>query len=96
VDVYEVTGAGLLSVEVKLRVAHPLLQYEEDAMCHLNVRFLGVEHSARTHGVLGQTFRTGREQRAMDYTALSMLLGKDVRGRQRCWQRVPGRQEGGL
>lgn len=78
VDVYQVDIAGLLSVEVKLRPAHPLLQTKDDAMTHINVRFLHVEHSPETHGVLGQTFRTGREQRAMDYTALSQLIGRDV------------------
>jgi len=78
VDVYQIDIEGLLSVEVKLRPAHPLLQTPNDAMTHINVRFLYVEHSASTHGVLGQTFRSGREKRAMDYTALSRLLGRDV------------------
>lgn len=65
-------------MEIKLRVAHPLLQTAEDAMTHINVRFVYLEHTAMTHGVLGQTFRAGRERRAMDYTALSRLMGADI------------------
>lgn len=78
VDVYQVEIKNLLSVEVKLRPAHPLLQTKDDVMTHINVQFMHVEHSVATHGVLGQTFRSGREKRAIDYTALSRLIGRDV------------------
>lgn len=78
VDVYTLTVPGVATIEIKLRIAHPLLQTPDDAMTHINVRFLNLEHTEKTHGVLGQTFRPGREKRSVEYSALSQLLRRDI------------------
>ncbi|CAI5987995.1 unnamed protein product [Closterium sp. NIES-64] len=77
-DVYRVTIAGLLDMEIKLRVAHPLLQTSDDAEAHINVAFDGVEATEQVHGIIGQTYREGREKRAMDYNTLAHALGHPV------------------
>ncbi|CAI5487612.1 unnamed protein product [Closterium sp. Naga37s-1] len=78
VDAYHVSIPGLIELDVKLRVAHPLLQTADDAEAHINLAFQHVEATKDIHGVMGQTYRPGREQRAMDYTALSALLHRPV------------------
>ncbi|CAI5960991.1 unnamed protein product [Closterium sp. NIES-65] len=77
-DVYHVTIAGLLEMEIKLRVAHPLLQIAEDAETHINVAFDAVEATNQVHGIMGQTYREGRGKRAMDYNTLAHALGRLV------------------
>ncbi|CAI5534124.1 unnamed protein product [Closterium sp. Naga37s-1] len=77
-DVYRVTIAGLLEMEIKLRVAHPLLQTPEDAETHINVAFDAVEATNQVHGIMGQTYREGRAKRAMDYNTLAHALGRPV------------------
>ncbi|CAI5485267.1 unnamed protein product [Closterium sp. Naga37s-1] len=77
-DVYRVTIAGLLDMEIKLRVAHPLLQTPDDAEAHINVAFDGVEATEQVHGIIGQTYREGREKRAMDYNTLAHALGHPI------------------
>ncbi|CAI5512308.1 unnamed protein product [Closterium sp. Naga37s-1] len=77
-DVYRVTIAGLLDMEIKLRVAHPLLQTPDDAEAHINLAFDGVEATEQVHGIIGQTYREGREKRAMDYNTLAHALGHPV------------------
>eukprot|EP00475_Leptophrys_vorax_P006629 TRINITY_DN14115_c1_g1_i2.p2 TRINITY_DN14115_c1_g1~~TRINITY_DN14115_c1_g1_i2.p2 ORF type:complete len:152 (+),score=10.29 TRINITY_DN14115_c1_g1_i2:27-458(+) len=74
VDAYKIEIAGLLSMEVKMRAAHPLLQTTDDAQVHIDVHFGYVNRTPDIHGVLGQTFRDGREKRSMDYSSLSLLL----------------------
>eukprot|EP00475_Leptophrys_vorax_P022043 TRINITY_DN299_c0_g1_i4.p2 TRINITY_DN299_c0_g1~~TRINITY_DN299_c0_g1_i4.p2 ORF type:complete len:458 (-),score=-7.78 TRINITY_DN299_c0_g1_i4:238-1611(-) len=74
VDAYTVQIAGRMTMDVKLRVAHPLLQTADDAQAHINVHFVDVQASPDVHGVMGQTYREGREQRAMQYSSLSLLL----------------------
>ncbi|CAI5515246.1 unnamed protein product [Closterium sp. Naga37s-1] len=78
VDAYHVSIPDLIELDVKLRVAHPLLQTADDAEAHINLAFQHVEATKDIHGVMGQTYRPGREQRAMDYTALSALLHRPV------------------
>eukprot|EP00475_Leptophrys_vorax_P022047 TRINITY_DN299_c0_g2_i4.p1 TRINITY_DN299_c0_g2~~TRINITY_DN299_c0_g2_i4.p1 ORF type:complete len:498 (-),score=2.48 TRINITY_DN299_c0_g2_i4:243-1580(-) len=74
VDVYSLEIAGLIKLDVKLRVAHPLLQTSDDAQAHINLHFLDVQRTEDVHGVLGQTYRAGRSKRALEYSALSALL----------------------
>jgi hypothetical protein len=74
VDVYEVNVAGLISMMIKLRVAHPLLQTDTEAMTHISAEFTSLANTFKTHGVLGQTFLPGRDRRAMDYSLLSVLM----------------------
>lgn len=60
VDVYKVKVQGLLEAEVRLRIAHPLLQLENDAEVHMNLDILDLDYSTDVHGVLGQTYRAER------------------------------------
>lgn len=78
VDVFNLKIRKYLNVDIKLRIAHPLLQTADDAQTHINIHFNHVASSNNIHGVMGQTYRQGREQRAMDYSALSGLLGTPI------------------
>ncbi|CAI5500269.1 unnamed protein product [Closterium sp. Naga37s-1] len=78
VDHYTLKVDGLLSLDVKLRIAQPSLQTPTDAEAHINV---GVSEFARTdaiHGVLGQTFRADHAQRAADFQKLVAALHRRV------------------
>ncbi|CAI5458214.1 unnamed protein product [Closterium sp. Yama58-4] len=77
-DVYRVTIAGLLEMDIKLRVAHPLLQTPDDAETHINIAFDAVETTNQVHGIMGQTYRKGRAKRAMDYKTIAHALGRPV------------------
>eukprot|EP00270_Netrium_digitus_P017262 TRINITY_DN6307_c0_g1_i1.p1 TRINITY_DN6307_c0_g1~~TRINITY_DN6307_c0_g1_i1.p1 ORF type:complete len:319 (+),score=58.76 TRINITY_DN6307_c0_g1_i1:385-1341(+) len=74
VDHYRVRVADLMDLDVKLRIASAALQEPSDAHAHINVGFNFLKASTNIHGVLGQTYRADRTQRAIDYTALSHLL----------------------
>ncbi|CAI5976266.1 unnamed protein product [Closterium sp. NIES-64] len=78
VDEYNINVEGRISLNVRARIAHPLLQTDEDAETHLNVQFQGVTPTETIHGVMGQTYRSGRGQRALDYSALAQLLHHPV------------------
>eukprot|EP00475_Leptophrys_vorax_P008886 TRINITY_DN15804_c0_g2_i1.p1 TRINITY_DN15804_c0_g2~~TRINITY_DN15804_c0_g2_i1.p1 ORF type:complete len:266 (-),score=21.15 TRINITY_DN15804_c0_g2_i1:98-895(-) len=78
VDEYSVSIAGRIVLNVRSRIAHPLLQTAEDAETHLNVQFQNVLPTETIHGVMGQTYRAGRGQRALDYSALATLLHHPV------------------
>ncbi|CAI5509442.1 unnamed protein product [Closterium sp. Naga37s-1] len=78
VDYYTLEVDGLLSLDVKLRIAQPSLQTPTDAEVHINV---GVAKFARTdaiHGVLGQTFRADHAQRAVEFQKLVASLHRRV------------------
>ena len=77
-DAYRLKIGDLLDLKVTLRAAHPLLQTPEDAQVHLNVHFQRVGATEDVHGVMGQTYRDGREKRSMDFNALSLLMGHPV------------------
>ena len=77
-DHYHISLPGQLELDLKLRVAHPLLQTPDDAETHFNIAFEDVAASETTHGVMGQTYREGRQGRAMDYKALAALLHHPV------------------
>ncbi|CAI5991881.1 unnamed protein product [Closterium sp. NIES-65] len=78
VDVYTLRLENLLELELKLRAAHPLLQTPEDAQVHINLMFVDSNPSRQVHGVMGQTYRSGREQRTMEYSRLAALLHHPV------------------
>ncbi|CAI5488650.1 unnamed protein product [Closterium sp. Naga37s-1] len=78
VDVYTLRLENLLELELKLRAAHPLLQTPEDAQVHINLMFVDSNPSSEVHGVMGQTYRSGREQRTMEYSRLAALLHHPV------------------
>ncbi|CAI7744096.1 unnamed protein product [Closterium sp. NIES-53] len=80
VDQFQVRVAGLGELNVRVRVAHPLLQTPTEAETHFNVELSDVAMTSAVHGVLGQTFRTTPEQlqRAVKYSHLAALLHHPV------------------
>eukprot|EP00271_Cylindrocystis_brebissonii_P015059 TRINITY_DN369_c0_g1_i1.p1 TRINITY_DN369_c0_g1~~TRINITY_DN369_c0_g1_i1.p1 ORF type:complete len:427 (-),score=76.78 TRINITY_DN369_c0_g1_i1:737-2017(-) len=74
VDVYRIRVTGLLEAEVRLRIAHPLLQLDSDAEVHMNVDILDLDFSEKVHGVLGQTYRVEKVDQALNYAVLSDLM----------------------
>eukprot|EP00850_Spirogloea_muscicola_P013574 SM000093S24385 [mRNA] locus=s93:23231:24851:+ [translate_table: standard] len=78
VDLYTLSIPGLLEAEVRLRVAHPLLQTKDDAQVHINVQLLDLEFSPEVHGVLGQTYRDDHTERALKYSSLVELMGHRI------------------
>ncbi|CAI5477643.1 unnamed protein product [Closterium sp. Yama58-4] len=80
VDQFQVRVAGLGELDVRVRVAHPLLQTPTEAETHFNVELSDVAMTSSVHGVLGQTFRTSPEQlqRAVKYSHLAALLHHPV------------------
>ncbi|CAI7876216.1 unnamed protein product [Closterium sp. NIES-54] len=53
-------------------------QTPEDAQVHINLMFVDSNPSSEVHGVMGQTYRSGREQRTMEYSKLAALLHHPV------------------
>lgn len=78
VDRYQISIAGLLSVQLRLRVAHPLLQTPGDAETHFNVLVDSIVPTENVHGVLGQTYRQGRTAKALQFKMLAEMLGHPV------------------
>ncbi|CAI5490076.1 unnamed protein product [Closterium sp. Naga37s-1] len=78
VDAYHLEIADLLDLDIKLRVAHPLLQTPDDAQAHINVQFLQVLGTPEVHGIVGQTYRDGREKRTVTFAELAELTGRPI------------------
>ncbi|CAI5496140.1 unnamed protein product [Closterium sp. Naga37s-1] len=80
VDQFQVRVVGLGELDVRVRVAHPLLQTPAEAETHFNVELSDVNMTSAVHGVLGQTFRNTPEQlqRAVKYSHLAALLHRPV------------------
>ncbi|GJP40037.1 hypothetical protein CLOM_g24330 [Closterium sp. NIES-68] len=80
VDQFQVRVLGLGELDVRTRVAHPLLQTPSEAEAHFNVELSDVKMTPAVHGVLGQTFRNTPEQlqRAVKYSHLAALLHHPV------------------
>eukprot|EP00271_Cylindrocystis_brebissonii_P001440 TRINITY_DN116_c0_g1_i3.p1 TRINITY_DN116_c0_g1~~TRINITY_DN116_c0_g1_i3.p1 ORF type:complete len:495 (-),score=39.14 TRINITY_DN116_c0_g1_i3:294-1778(-) len=78
VDSYELILDGLARISIKVRVAHPALHTAEDAHVHFNIGMRRLQTTPNVHGVLGQTYRQGRDrvQRATKYKAINNLLGR--------------------
>ncbi|CAI5532944.1 unnamed protein product [Closterium sp. Naga37s-1] len=78
VSLIEIDGQPAL--DVRVRVAHPLLQMPTEAETHFNVELSDVLMTSAVHGVLGQTFRNSPEQlqRAVKYSHLAALLHHPV------------------
>lgn len=78
VDYYRVTIGDLLDMDVRVRVAHPLLRTPDDAEAHISMGFNYIKNTPKIHGVLGQTYRAGRESRAIEFQKLTSLLHHNV------------------
>ena len=78
VDVYVISLPRLLTIEVALRVEHRRWRTRSNAWTHFDVSLSQVHPSDKLHGVLGQTFRTDRGSRSMDFKALTSLLRHPV------------------
>ncbi|CAI5512809.1 unnamed protein product [Closterium sp. Naga37s-1] len=78
VDHYYLRLDGLLELDLKLRPAHPLLQTPADAQVHINVMFTDASASSSVHGVMGQTYRDGREARTVEFSRLAAMLHHPV------------------
>ncbi|CAI7850651.1 unnamed protein product [Closterium sp. NIES-53] len=78
VDYYMLTIDGLISLDLRLRVAHPKLQTPTDAEAHINVGIAELEHTEEIHGVLGQTYRADHTQRAADFQRLIASLHRPI------------------
>eukprot|EP00271_Cylindrocystis_brebissonii_P010060 TRINITY_DN2606_c0_g3_i1.p1 TRINITY_DN2606_c0_g3~~TRINITY_DN2606_c0_g3_i1.p1 ORF type:complete len:497 (+),score=53.00 TRINITY_DN2606_c0_g3_i1:252-1742(+) len=79
VDYFRLTIAGVVDVDLRLRVAHPLLRTPEDAYAHFSLGFNSLESSENIHGVLGQTFRKSHEERAVKFSQLAAMLHHNIR-----------------
>lgn len=78
VDYYKVKINGLAAMDVRLRVAHPLLQTPADAEAHINVGLTDLEYTEEVHGVLGQTYRADHEQRAVNFQRLVAAMHQPI------------------
>lgn len=78
VDFYSVKIFGLLNMDVRLRVANPLLQTPEDAFVHISVAFNSLAHTPAVHGVLGQTYQASHETRAEEFSEVSTSSLKPI------------------
>ncbi|CAI5951096.1 unnamed protein product [Closterium sp. NIES-64] len=78
VDYYLLTIDGLVSLDLRLRVAHPKLQTPTEAEAHINVGIAELEHTDEIHGVLGQTYRADHSQRAVDFQRLIASLHRPI------------------
>ncbi|CAI5530479.1 unnamed protein product [Closterium sp. Naga37s-1] len=76
VDQYAVMIQGLAEINVRARVAHPLLQSMGEAEAHFIIEFMDLQTTPAIHGVLGQTFREtpDGQHRDLTYSHLSGLL----------------------
>ncbi|CAI5994189.1 unnamed protein product [Closterium sp. NIES-64] len=74
VDYYTLSIDGLVSLDLRLRVANPKLQTPTDAEAHINVGIVELEHTEEIHGVLGQTYRDDHSRRAADFQKLIASL----------------------
>ena len=74
VEVYMLYIDGLLTMTVRMQVAHRLLRTATEAEAHFNLGIKSIKASSDIHGILGQTFRADHAQRAAEYTALSFLI----------------------
>ncbi|CAI7804056.1 unnamed protein product [Closterium sp. NIES-53] len=62
VDQFQVHVAELGELNVRMSVAHPLLQTLTEAEAHFNVELSDTAMTSAMHGVLGQTFKSMPEQ----------------------------------
>ena len=74
VDAYLLSIDGLLTMTVRMQVAHRLLRTATEAEAHFNLGVKTIEATDDVHGILGQTFRADHARRAAEYTALSNLI----------------------
>eukprot|EP00271_Cylindrocystis_brebissonii_P012985 TRINITY_DN32521_c0_g1_i1.p1 TRINITY_DN32521_c0_g1~~TRINITY_DN32521_c0_g1_i1.p1 ORF type:complete len:447 (+),score=41.47 TRINITY_DN32521_c0_g1_i1:208-1548(+) len=69
VEFYNLIIADVLDMDLRVRVANAKLRTEEDAQVHFSFGINKLETSAAVHGVLGQTYRMGREERNQEFAS---------------------------
>ena len=74
VEAYMLNIDGLLTMTVRMQVAHRLLPIATEAEAHFNIGIKSIEASPDIHNILGQTFRENHAERAAEYSALSNLI----------------------
>ncbi|CAI5523693.1 unnamed protein product [Closterium sp. Naga37s-1] len=78
VDYYTLAIDGLVTLDLRLRVANPKLQTPSEAEAHINVGIVELEHTDDVHGVLGQTYRPDHAARAADFQRLIANLHRPI------------------
>ena len=79
VEVYVITlPAELLTIRLALRVEDRRWRTRSNSWTHLDVSLSRVHPSGKVHGVLGQTYKTDRGSRSMDFKSLTSLLRRPV------------------
>ncbi|CAI5491099.1 unnamed protein product [Closterium sp. Naga37s-1] len=78
VDYYLLSIDGLITLDLRLRVAHPKLQTPTEAEAHINVGIAELEHTEEIHGVLGQTYRADHAARAADFQRLVASMHRPI------------------
>ncbi|GJP49767.1 hypothetical protein CLOM_g8939 [Closterium sp. NIES-68] len=78
VDYYTLDIEGLVTLDMRLRVANPKLQTPTDAEAHINVGIVELSHTDEIHGVLGQTYRDDHAQRAVDFQKMIASLHRPI------------------
>eukprot|EP00271_Cylindrocystis_brebissonii_P017368 TRINITY_DN44_c0_g2_i3.p1 TRINITY_DN44_c0_g2~~TRINITY_DN44_c0_g2_i3.p1 ORF type:complete len:304 (-),score=43.83 TRINITY_DN44_c0_g2_i3:1022-1933(-) len=78
VDQYNLVIDGLLDLDLRLRVAHKLLQTEGESRCHFSLGFNSITPTENIHGVLGQTYRKDHAQRAEEFSLVAAKLHHNI------------------
>ncbi|CAI5492359.1 unnamed protein product [Closterium sp. Naga37s-1] len=78
VDYYTLVIDGLVTLDLRLRVANPKLQTPTEAEAHINVGIVEMEHTDDVHGVLGQTYRPDHAARAADFQKMIATLHRPI------------------
>ncbi|CAI6003065.1 unnamed protein product [Closterium sp. NIES-64] len=78
VDYYTLDIEGLVTLDMRLRVANPKLQTPTEAEAHINVGIVELSHTDEIHGVLGQTYREDHAQRAADFQKMIASLHRPI------------------
>ncbi|CAI7759972.1 unnamed protein product [Closterium sp. NIES-53] len=67
VNYYTLDIEGLVTLDMRLRMANPKLQTPTEAKAHINVGIVELSHTDEIHGVLGQTYCEDHAQRAAEF-----------------------------
>ncbi|GJP44297.1 hypothetical protein CLOM_g3669 [Closterium sp. NIES-68] len=78
VDYYILDIDGLVTLDMRLRVAHPKLQTPTEAEAHINLGIVELSHTDEIHGVLGQTYREDHATRAADFQKMIASLHRPI------------------
>eukprot|EP00271_Cylindrocystis_brebissonii_P017364 TRINITY_DN44_c0_g1_i1.p1 TRINITY_DN44_c0_g1~~TRINITY_DN44_c0_g1_i1.p1 ORF type:complete len:463 (-),score=59.13 TRINITY_DN44_c0_g1_i1:854-2242(-) len=78
VDQYNLVIDGVLDLDLRLRVAHKLLQTEGESRCHFSLGVNSITPTENIHGVLGQTYRKDHAQRAEEFSLIAAKLHHNI------------------